>query len=130
MTNTFQLPMTKKLIVKTRRFDIHDRTYKFAVDTVVFTRRMPKSVEADVLRRQLVRSATSVAANLQEADGAKTKSEFRHSVSVSKKEAKESKLWLKMVSDLYPKTKSHAAKLIDECEEIVKILATIVIKTG
>lgn len=109
--------------------DIYGRTYQFAVSVVKFSRRLPKNIEADVLRKQAVRSVTSIAANLEEANGSKTRQEFRHSVSISKKEAKETKLWLRMISDLYPELSADVSVLIAECEEIIKILATIVIKT-
>lgn len=110
--------------------DIYERTYQFGLSIVKFTRQIPKTTEAEVLKRQILRSATSIAANLQEADGSKTRHEFRHSVSISKKEAKETKLWLRFISDLYPKTLLQTKILLAECEEIIKILATIVIKTG
>lgn len=109
--------------------DIYERTYQFALSIIKHARRLPRNIEADVLRRQVIRSATSIAANLEEADGSKTRQEFRHSVSISKKEAKETKLWLRMISDLNPELSGETASLIAECEEIIKILATIVIKT-
>ncbi|HCS78611.1 TPA: four helix bundle protein [Patescibacteria group bacterium] len=109
--------------------DIYDRTYEFAIEVVKFTRLLPKSTEANVFAKQLIRSVTSIAANLQEADGSKTRAEFRHSVSISKKEAKETKLWLKMIFDLYPELSGRVNNYINECEEIIRILASIVIKT-
>jgi len=109
--------------------DIYERVYKFALAVVKFSRKLPRSVEADVLRRQLIRAATSIAANMQEADGSRTRLEFRHAVTVSKKEAKETKLWLRMIADLYPQLVEEANLLIIENEEIIKILATIVIRT-
>ena len=123
MTNG-QTPNSKKY-----KNDIHKRAYNFAIAVIKFTRKLPNTIEVDILKRQVIRSATSIAANLQEADGAKTRQEFRHSVSISKKEAKETKLWLRMICELYPITKNEAVLLINECEEIIKILATIVIKT-
>lgn len=121
-----QILMTKKAYKK----DIYERVYEFAIVVVKFTRKIPRSLEADVIRRQLIRSSTSIAANMQEADGSRTHLEFRHSVTVSKKEAKETKLWLRMVSDLYPSLKTEADKLMNENEQIIKILASIVIKTN
>lgn len=109
--------------------DIYERTYQFALDVVRFSRKLPRNIEADIFRKQTIRSATSIAANMEEADGSKTRQEFRHSVSISKKEAKETKLWLRMISDLYPGLSAELSVLIAECEEIIKILATIVIKT-
>lgn len=109
--------------------DIYERTYQFALAVVKFSRKLPRNIEADIFRKQAIRSATSIAANMEEADGSKTRQEFRHSVSISKKEAKETKLWLRIMSDLHPDLSAEASVLIAECEEIIKILATIVIKT-
>ena len=117
--------------VKTNRYekDIYERVYQCALLIVKFSRKLPKTAEADILKRQLIRSATSIAANMQEADGSRTRSEFRHSVTVSKKEAKETKLWLRMIKDLYLHLAKEVDPLISENEEIIKILATIIIRT-
>lgn len=109
--------------------DIYEWTYQFAISVIKLVRKLPRNIEADVLRKQAIRSVTSIAANLEEANGSKTRQEFRHSVSISKKEAKETKLWLRIISDLYPSLSAELSVLIAECEEIIKILATIVIKT-
>ncbi|HSX19210.1 MAG TPA: four helix bundle protein [Candidatus Saccharimonadales bacterium] len=123
MTN-FQTPNSKKYDK-----DIYEWTYQFSLKVVKFTRKLPKSIEADVIKKQLMRSATSIAANLQEADGSKTRQEFRHAVSISKKEAKETKLWLRMIADLYKVLSLEATDLISENEQIIKILSAIVINT-
>lgn len=110
--------------------DIYERVYEFALDVVKFARLFPRTIEADVIRKQVIRSATSVAANMQEADGARTKLEFVHTVSISKKEAKETKIWLRMVNDLYPRLSAKTQLLISENEELIKILSSIVIKVS
>lgn len=109
--------------------DIYERAYQFGLLVVKFSRKLPRTLEADVLRRQLIRCATSIAANMQEADGSRTRQEFIHSVTISKKEAKETKLWLRMIKDLYSDLTKEAEILIEENEQIIKILATIIIKT-
>ncbi|OGG09091.1 hypothetical protein A2699_01895 [Candidatus Gottesmanbacteria bacterium RIFCSPHIGHO2_01_FULL_43_15] len=108
---------------------MYERVYQFALLVVKFSRKLPKTAEADILRKQMIRSATSIAANMQEADGSRTRSEFRHAVTVSKKEAKETKLWLRMINDLYPQLVMESDPLISENEELIKILATIIIRT-
>ena len=110
--------------------DIYERVYEFALTVVKFSRQLPKTIEADIIRKQLIRSVTSIAANLQEADGARTRSEFRHAVTISKKEAKETKLWLRMIRDLYLDLTKESGLLIEENEQIIKILASIVLKTS
>ena len=124
----FKTPNSKVKINKYEK-DIYERVYQFALLVVKFSRKLPKTAEADILRRQMIRSATSIAANMQEADGSRTRSEFRHAVTVSKKEAKETKLWLRMINDLYPQLVMESDPLISENEELIKILATIIIRT-
>ena len=124
----FKTPNSKVKINKYEK-DIYERVYQFALLVVKFSRKLPKTAEADILRRQMIRSATSIAANMQEADGSRTRSEFRHAVTVSKKEAKETKLWLRMINDLYPQLVMENDPLISENEELIKILATIIIRT-
>lgn len=124
----FKTPNSKVKINKYEK-DIYERVYQFALLVVKFSRKLPKTAEADILRRQMIRSATSIAANMQEADGSRTRSEFRHAVTVSKKEAKETKLWLRMINDLYPQFVMESDPLISENEELIKILATIIIRT-
>jgi len=124
----FKTPNSKVKINKYEK-DIYERVYQFALLVVKFSRKLPKTAEADILRKQMIRSATSIAANMQEADGSRTRSEFRHAVTVSKKEAKETKLWLRMINDLYPQLVMESDPLISENEELIKILATIIIRT-
>lgn len=109
--------------------DIYERTYLFSLSVVKFVRKLSKTIEADTIRKQVIRSSTSIAANMQEADGSRTRQEFRHAVSVSKKEAKETKLWLRIIGDLYPNLAEDIRPLLEENEEIIKILATIVNRT-
>lgn len=110
--------------------DIYERTYEFSIKVIKFTRKFQKTVETDVIKKQLIRSATSVSANLQEADGARTRADFTHTVSISKKEAKETKLWIRLIGDLYPQLKNETEDLIEENEQIIKILAKIVINSS
>lgn len=110
--------------------DIYERVYEFAIAVVKFTRILPKTLEADVLRKQVIRSSTSVAANMQEADGSRTKQEFVHSVVVSKKEAKETRLWIRMIVELYPENIKQAEPILKENEEVIRILSTIMINAS
>ncbi|HRZ86746.1 MAG TPA: four helix bundle protein [bacterium] len=118
--------------MKTKGFDIRERTLKYAVRIVRLVRRFPKDSCGIVLGNQLIRAGTSIGANMEEADGASTRKEFFHRVSISRKEAKETRYWLRVISatELLDAT-GHASEvesLIEEATEIVNILSAIIKK--
>ncbi len=78
--------------------DTQERTFNFGVRIIKFVDKLPHTSSATELGKQLLRSGTSVAANLEEANGAESKSDFIHKVSVAYKEARETRVWLGMIS--------------------------------
>ena len=82
----------------TRYINIQERTLDYAVRIVQFCLKLQKSNEYRPLTNQLIRSGTSVGANMEEADGAISKRDFINKVSISYKEAKESVYWLKIIN--------------------------------
>lgn len=94
---------------------------------IKISRELPKTIEMDVIRRQLTRSGTAVGANFEEADGAVTRRDFINKANIAKKEAKETKYWLRIISG----ASSHdVSQAIVEAEEIIKILSAMIIKSG
>jgi four helix bundle protein len=69
------------------------KSYAFAVNILKATKNLDKSIANYILVKQLVRSSTSIGANLQESQGGLTKKEFIHKLNISYREAKESKYW-------------------------------------
>lgn len=112
--------MTKK------KFDIHERIYRFVLDVLKFLRNLPRSQENLVIIDQTARSVTSVGANDQEADGVSTKREFIHCYIVVRRELKETVFWLRLISDLNPKLKSAAKVFLGEGRELIKIVSKII----
>ncbi len=105
--------------------DIYERIYKFAVNTILYIRKFPKTLESSVIAKQLIRSATSIGANAQEADGSESKAEFIHRFSIAKKEAKETRYWLRIAEEVLGIDNSD---LRNEVREITLILSTIIKK--
>lgn len=68
-------------------FDIQERTFQFGVRIVKFVDRLPRTLSATELGRQLLRSGTSIAANMEEAKGAESRNDFIHKVNIAYKEA-------------------------------------------
>ena len=75
---------------------------------------------------QLVRAGTSVGANYCEADDAESKKDFRHKIALCRKEARETKYWLRMIAKAAPPQKSTARKLWSEAKELHLIFVAIV----
>jgi four helix bundle protein len=108
--------------------DIQERTFKFGVRIIKFVDKLPRTLSATELGRQLLRSGTSIAANMEEANGAESKSDFIHKVSIAYKEARETRMWLGMIKAAILPTTAEVAELLDECDEIVRILFAILRK--
>jgi four helix bundle protein len=108
------------------RFDIQDRTFEFAVRVVRLVDRLPRTVASVEIGRQVVRSATSVGSNVEEADAAESKQDFIHKMSVAHKEARETRYWLRVIQAALLKADDEVQVLIQESDELVRILYAII----
>ena len=105
-------------------FDIQERTFKFAVKVVKSVSRLPRTTAGVVIGRQIVRSATSIGANVEEADAAESKQDFIHKMSIAHKEARETRYWLRIIQASLADDNNVQA-LIQESDELVRILYSI-----
>jgi len=105
---------------------IKERSYVFALEIIKFVQKLPKNTSGYELGKQLIRSGTSIGANIEEAIGASSRKDFIHKVNTSKKEARESLYWLRLIFDSQLSNKMTTEKLIDEANELIKILTAIV----
>ena len=111
-----------------KSFDIKTRSYEYALRLTKFVMRLPKDSYSYILGRQLLRSGTSVAANIEEADGTLTKADYVYTMNLSRKEAKESRLWLRLIKDVSLSVNQNDLEwLLLESEEIIKILSRIIL---
>lgn len=95
----------------TRAFNLEERTANFGIAVIKFAKKLSLNQISSPLVSQLIRSATSIGANYLEAEDAKSKKDFIHKISISKKESKETKHWLRMLAGAIPETKVDARKL-------------------
>lgn len=109
--------------------NIHDRIYKFVLLIINLTKELPRNHANDVIIHQVIKSATSMGANDQEADGAQTAKDFIAKYSIVKKETKETIYWLQIIADTNPLSFKKSLSLKEEGIEIVKIISTIIINT-
>jgi four helix bundle protein len=106
-------------------YDLAERTARFGEAIIAFAKRLPRNVVTNPLISQLVRAATSVGANYCEADDAVSRKDFRHRISICKKEARESKYWLRMIAAAEENTKQDARVHWQEAKELHLIFASI-----
>ena len=109
---------------------IAQKSYEFALEVIKTLRLLDKDSANLILIRQLIRSVTSIGANIEEALGSNSKKEFIHSMNIAKKEARESLYWLRLLGDLNSKNREKFEKLLLEAEEIIRILTKIVKTSG
>jgi four helix bundle protein len=112
---------------------IQERTLEFGVKILKFVDNLPKTVGGGILAKQVIRSGTSIGANMEEADGASSRADFANKVVIARKEARETRYWLKLIrkADLI-QSQNHIKELdvlIGESHEIVLILSAIISKT-
>ncbi|MFA5135406.1 MAG: four helix bundle protein [Patescibacteria group bacterium] len=114
----------------TKKFDLEERTAKFGRAVIGFARQIPESSVTRPLITQLVRSATSVGANYCEADDAESRKDFKHKIGICKKEARETKHWLRMVVAADSVQEEKVQPLLQEAKELNLIFNAIVHSTN
>ena len=112
-------------IIDQYKLNIVDRSKKFAVEIILFSSKLPKNPAGYTVSDQLVRAGTSIGANLTEAQESISKSEFKYKINISLKEAKETLYWLDLIRLSEFVSVKTVQPLLQECEELVKILVTI-----
>ncbi|MCK5494460.1 MAG: four helix bundle protein [Candidatus Omnitrophica bacterium] len=106
--------------------DIVDKSYKFALEIIKLVNLLPKSTSGAVISNQIMKAGTSIGANVEEAQGASSKKDFTNKMTISKKEARETRYWLRLIKDSGILEVVIVENLIKECDEILKILTAIV----
>jgi len=113
-SNNFQIKMKKRL-------------YGYSLTVIKVIKKLPNNMDSQVLAKQLIRSATSVAANFIEATGASSKKDFINFYHYALKSANESKFWLALIRDVNNLNNDEINNLITETNEISNILAASII---
>jgi four helix bundle protein len=111
--------------------DIKERTFNFAVRIIKlcdFLEDVNKKTAA-IISKQLIRSGTSVGANVEEAQAGQSKADFISKMLIALKEARETTYWLKLLEASETLSANQVESIKTESEEIAKIIASIVIAT-
>lgn len=109
--------------IQARPQQLEDRTIEFATSIVYFCKRLPDSAENKIIAKQLIRAASNIGANYTEANNSSSKQDFKNKIYLSKKEAAETRYWLKLTA----KTNRNidVEVLIDEVTQLLFIFQKI-----
>jgi four helix bundle protein len=109
---------------------IVDKSYDFALRIVKLSQYLIKDKKEFVLSKQILRSGTSIGANIEESIGGQSKKDFLSKMSIAYKEARETSYWLRLLkdSDILPENDFYS--VYKDLEEIIKILVKMVLLTN
>ena len=107
------------------KYDLEERTAIFGENIVKFCKKIPRNAITLPIINQLVKSGTSVGANYCEADDAESKMDFKHKIGICKKEARETKYWLRIIVVEVEELKDEARILWQEAKELHLIFNAI-----
>ncbi len=108
---------------------LREKSYSFALRVVKLYRHLSEEKREFVLSKQVLKSGTSIGANVAEANQAQSKADFVHKLSIAHKESFEAEYWLTLLRDSEYLTDTQANSLIDDCCQLQKLL-TSSIKTA
>ena len=106
-----------------------DKSFKFAVRVVKLYKYLCDSKKEYILSKQLLRSGTSIGANINEAQEAQSKADFISKLSISLKEARESKYWIELLKETDYLSENEANSIIEDLVEILKLLTSVIKST-
>lgn len=109
----------------TTAIDIHDRAYSLSLNLVKLSRQIPLDIASRSIVGQLVRSGTSISANLHEANLGSSRKDFINKLSIALRESAETLYWLRLLRDSGYISSGASDPYIVEVDEITKILAKI-----
>jgi four helix bundle protein len=113
-----------------KRRDILERTFQFAVRVVKLCQVLDQRPGVGrTLGRQMLRSGTSIGANVEEAQAGQSRPDFLSKYSIACKEARETHYWLRLIAECEVLPATRLAEITQECHELIAILTTIVKNT-
>lgn len=99
-----------------------DKSYQLALDVIELSKRVSNQEVEHIIIKQLIRSGTSVGANLQESVGGRSKKDFLNKLYIAYKEARESLYWMNLLKDSHYISIEEYSKIGKQLDEIIRIL--------
>ena len=111
--------------------DLKERSFEFAKRIIFLCQKLEQSPGViRTISNQLIRSGTSIGANIEEAHGSQSKADFTAKMYISCKEARETNYWLRLLIETKMISEKQLANLLDESDQLIAILTSIVKKTS
>ena len=107
--------------------DLKERAFEFTIRVLKIAGALPRVTEAQIVRRQIARSGLSIRTNIEEADGCDTRPETRRTFIIARREARETRVLLRVIRHLWNSAVNVEADL-KEITELIKILSSIIVK--
>ena len=104
---------------------LQDKSYDFALRIIKTYQYLCAEKKEYVLSKQLLRSGTSIGANIEEAIGGQSERDFFAKISISYKEARETHYWIRLLRDSGYFSEDQIASLLNDCDELLKIIGSI-----
>lgn len=104
---------------------IQTKSYEFALKVVQLYKYLVKEKQEYVLSKQVLRSGTSIGANIEEAIGGQSKKDFFAKITIAYKEARETHYWIRLLKDSDYLTEKEAKSLLENCDELLRIIGKI-----
>lgn len=101
------------------------KSYAFAIKIVTICKFLQTEKNEFILSKQLLRSGTSVGANIEEAIGGQSRKDFFAKLTISYKEAREAKYWIRLLTDTHYLTNKESLPLLNDIEELLRIIGSI-----
>lgn len=108
---------------------IKEKSYRFALEVIKLCKQLSEKNEY-VISRQLLKSGTSIGANVEEALAGQSRADFLSKMSIASKEARETNYWLRLLRDSGQLNSCQIGELIEESENLIRILTAIVKTTS
>jgi four helix bundle protein len=103
-----------------------EKAKKFAVKIVTLTRELSSYNGNYILANQVLRSGTSIGANISEAEHGQSRADFINKMNIALKEANETRYWLEILTEADCLDKNKGKNLMNDCEELIRLLVAIV----
>ena len=107
-------------------YDLEERTARFGEAIIDFCKKIRQDSINRPIINQLIRSGTSLGANYMEANGASSKRDFKNKIFICRKEAQETKHWLRMIAKCMPDKRDMVKNFWRECQELTLIFQKII----
>ena len=104
---------------------VQNKSYAFAIKIVELYKYLSGTQKEYVISKQILRSGTSVGANIEEAIGGQSRKDFYAKLTIAYKEARETKFWLRLLTDTNYIEPEMSNPLLNDCEELLKIIGSI-----